>query len=709
MFKRALARIRWIFQTGNGRPAALALLLGLLVIAQFPEQSPFKLARLALFDRYQTVLPRERLSAPVTIVDIDEASLKKFGQWPWPRDRTAELLRKVTALGPLAIGVDIYMPERDQTSPARLAERLTPQQESLRRALNALADHDAVLAEAIAAGPTVLGAAGFEVETLTTSRGLRITPVQSEGGNALDYVRRYPFVLASLPEFQARAAGQALLSVDLQGAVVRRIPLVLGVGDQLVPSLAMEMLRVATGSPAIQAHVGALGIDTISVADLSVRTQPEGDVWLHFGKSDPARYVSAAAVLEGKVPEEMIRNKLVLVGLSGFGLVDNRLTPLGEQVPGVDIQAQLLESLFDGDTLRRPRWIGWIETLMLAAGGLFLIWAVPALRARLASLLATILFVVLFGSGFATFYFGGLLLDAAGVFASLNVVFGSLLGSAFIESDRKRRIAEAALHRERESAAEVAGELAAARRIQLGTLPNADLLFAHEQRFQVAALLEPAREVGGDLYDFFMLDEHRLFFVVGDVSGKGVPASLFMAVAKALGKSIALRGTEGAGSIVSAMNQELARDNPELLFVTMVAGVLDASNGDLEICSAGHDAPRLLHASGEPVVSLITGEGGPPLCMIANFPYPSVWLRLAPGDGLCVITDGVTEAMNGAHSAYGPQRLDALLARQGRAAPPAALAGAVREDVRAFVGTAEPSDDLTLLALRWHGNALNAR
>ncbi len=702
--RRALAYLRRLFQADDGRPMAAALLVLLVIVAQFPERTPFKTARLELFDQYQSVFPRARDSAPVVIVDIDEASLKEIGQWPWPRDRTAELIRVIGRMSPAAIGVDIYMPEPDQTSPAKMAARLEKGQDSLRRALMALPDHDRVLADAIRETPTVLGAAGFDNETLTTSRGLRATPVRVNGGSdadALSSVRRYPFVLASLPELQAAARGQGLLSVDLQGAVVRRIPLVLGVGDALLPSLAIEMLRIATGSPAAELDMGPLGVNRVRVADLAVNTQSDAEVWLHFGKADPARYVSAAALLAGKVPADTLQNKLVLIGLSGFGLVDNRLTPLREQVPGVEIQAQLLESLFDNDLLLRPRWMGWLETALLVAGGAFLIWAVPALRPRLATFLAMILYGVLFGAGFATFKFAGLLLDAAGAFASLNIVLGSLLGSAFIEADRQRRVAEAELHREREAAAQTAGELAAARRIQLGTLPDPVKAFPGETRFTVAALLEPARDVGGDLYDFFMLDARRLFFVVGDVSGKGVPASLFMAVTKALAKSVALRGAAGAAAIVTATNEEIARENPEMLFVTMAAGVLDVETGALELSVAGHDAPRILRASGQ--LELADGEGGPPLCMLDGFDYPQISLQLRPGDTVCLVTDGVTEAMNGQLSPYGPPRLDSVLASAAARSGATGAITAVREGVRDFVAGAEPSDDLTLLAIQWHG------
>ncbi|HMX15698.1 MAG TPA: CHASE2 domain-containing protein [Rhodocyclaceae bacterium] len=698
---RFLALLRRIFQAGRGRPAAVAMLAGLAALLHLPQWSPFHLGQLALFDRYQRVFPRERQSAPAVIVEIDEKSLKTLGQWPWPRDRLAALLENVAALKPAAIGLDIYMPEADGTSPEALAARLPDGAGALRKALRELPTQDQRLAEALRRVPTVLGAAGFDFETLTTSRGLRSVPLHVEGGDALPLVRQYPFVLASLPQLQAAAAGQALLSVDLEGGVVRRVPLVMAVGDALLPSLAMEMLRVATGSTAVEVSLGLAGIDSVRVADLTVPTQPNGEVWLHFGPALEERYVSAADVLAGEVPADRIEGKLVLVGLTGFGLMDTRTTPLKEHVPGIDIQAQLVESFFDGRFLLRPAWMPWVETALLLVGGLFLIWAVPSVKPRIATLLATILFVILFGVGFGLFRATGMLLDAASVFAALNIVFGSLLSSVFIEADRQRRLAEAALHRERESAARVAGELAAARRIQLGSLPRAETAFPGETRFEVAAVLEPAREVGGDLYDFFMLDDRHLFFVVGDVSGKGVPASLFMAVAKALGKSVALRGEAGIAEIVRCANEELSRENPEMLFVTMLAGILDADTGDLALCNAGHDAPWRRGRETEP--QQLTGDGGPPLCVLEDFPYPAQQFRLRRGDSVFVITDGITEAMDGHGVLYGTDRFSAALAKAGPEEPPAALVARVREDVRQFVAGAEASDDLTLLVLRWTG------
>ena len=523
-------------------------------------------------------------------------------------------------------------------------------------------------------------------------------------------------MLASLPELQAAAHGQALLSVGLEDGIVRRLPLVMAVGEQTAPSLALEMLRVATGGDSVRINSGDRGIESIQVADVTIPTQASGEAWLHYAHrptSDASR-VSAADVLEGKVATDVLEQKLVLIGLTGSGLNDMRSTPLGELVPGIEIQAQLIESIFDGRFLLRPGWLKRLELLAFAFIGLLMIWHIPRTQGPLTKSATTmprastwwvlglnLLMVVL---GYVLFYTTGLLLDAASVLIGLFSVLGSLVASALIEISRENERLAQEQQRMREEAARVAGELAAARRIQLGSLPNADLVLANEKRVAVATLLEPAREVGGDLYDLFMIDARRLCFVVGDVSGKGLPAALFMAVTKTLAKSFAMRADASLANVVTNANRELANENPEMLFVTLLIGCLDLDTGRLQLVNAGHDAPWRIAKND--IVEQFTpsaDSGGPPLCVMDDFDYAMQTVALHAGDTLCVVTDGITEAMNCAGDCYGTRRLEATLAKSAGLDNPHALISNIREDVAAFVSGAEASDDMTLLVLHWKG------
>lgn len=478
--------LRRAFLYGRGRPIAIVILLWtttLSVISELPADPaveelssditrPFRSARQFLFDSYQKYYPREPLSQPVTIVAVDETSLARIGQWPWPRNKLAELIDAIDFYQPAAIGFDMYMPEADQTSPDRVADNLPPGTPvELAEQLRALPSHETRLAESLRSVPSVLGAAGFDFTTYTSSAGLRTAPLSIEGGDALPYVRRFEAVLASLPELQAAARGQAILSVDLEFGVVRRIPLIVAIGDEIVSGLAMEMLRIATGSSAVEVVVGAHGVETVGVADLKVPTQGGGEVWLHYAKSasTAGRYVSAIDVLEGRVDPLQLEGKLVMLGLTGSGLHDMRTTALSELVPGIEIQAQLLESLFDGRFVLRPWWMKWLEISAILAIGCFLVWFIPRTDSRLAHFLQTVprasmwltvsLNVLLITLGYLLFRVSGLLLDASSFFIILSGVMGSLVSSAIIEIDRVAKDKAEHEQRIREAGNLIAGNL----------------------------------------------------------------------------------------------------------------------------------------------------------------------------------------------------------------------------------------------------------
>jgi serine phosphatase RsbU (regulator of sigma subunit) len=287
--------------------------------------------------------------------------------------------------------------------------------------------------------------------------------------------------------------------------------------------------------------------------------------------------------------------------------------------------------------------------------------------------------VLALAAGFSLYRASGLLLDASTPALGLAVTFAAVLGMTLAETQAQRRMLRQQLADEREAAARVAGELEAARRIQMGILPDPAAALAGESRAAVYAFLEPARTVGGDLYDVFRLDDGRLFFLVGDVAGKGVPGSLFMAVSKALCKSSALR-------------------------VTAWAGVLDVATGRLTCCNAGHEPAWLLNAAGRELRRLAE-DGGPPLCVMDDYPYATTTYELRPGDTLCLVTDGVTEAMDEQRAMYGRARVDGVLAKVPAGASVAEVGEAIRRDVQVFAAGAEPSDDLTILVVRWVGPA----
>ncbi len=458
--------IRQLLGVARGRPLAIiVLLLVLLSEALFAMPKPVKdlyphwltsvvgflhypleSAQLALFDSYQSVSPRVPQSQPVTILAIDEKSLQKFGQWPWPRDVLANLINTLDFYEPAAIGLDFYMPEPDQNSLEKLVSRLAPEQTYLLAELDSMPSSDFQLAMSLSSTRSVVAAAGFDFATYTTSDSLFSIPVATEGKDPLPFITDYPQVLASLPEFQQAAAGQALLSVPGTAGPVRKMALIMAVNGELIPTLAMEMLRVATGSDAIKVVSGETGVKQVQVADLTVRTQHNSDVWLHYAPIEKTgvRYLSAADLITGNFDPVMLKSKLVVIGLTGAGLSDMRFTALGEQVPGAEIHAQLLESLFDGSLLKRPFWLPWAEILMIAGVGLFLIWFAPRPETLVGALLkykpaqslggVLVFAMLMMALGYLTFWAWGVLFSATSVVIVSSLVTGIFIINTILEN-----------------------------------------------------------------------------------------------------------------------------------------------------------------------------------------------------------------------------------------------------------------------------------
>jgi CHASE2 domain-containing sensor protein len=692
----------------RGRPAGLVLLVALAALIVGPELVPVRALRMVSFDAYQGLVPRARRSAPAVIVEVDDASLARFGQWPWPRRRLAQLVAIVGQGRPAAIGIDLIMPEPDRLSPDRLPELLFGLDPDLARLLGGLPDSDRMLGETLARFPSVLGVVGLDRREAGSVVAIERAPVRLVGPSPQPFLRHFAAAFRSVDPIARGAAGQGIINAGFDGRVVRRVSLVATVGEGIVPTLGVEMLRVASATPALTVRTGPGGVEGVGVGDLFIPTEPDGSAWIHFAPLDPGRFVSAADVLTGRLDPALFERKLVLIGVTAVGLGDRHATPVAPRMTGVEIHAQLLENLYDGQLLARPWWIPWLEAGLLALGGGLVILAVPVWSVGRSALLVAAVLAVILAAGFAIYLRYGALLGVMGPALGVTATYGAMLGFTLTEAQRQRRALRRQLDAEREASARVAGELEAARRIQMGILPAPAEVLRGDDRVEIYAVVEPARIVGGDLYDFFRLDAHRLFFLVGDVSGHGVPGSLFMAVAKALCKSVALRSGGDVGATMRESNAEISRDNPEALFVTLWIGLLDERTGELRYCNAGHEGAWLLAPDGGATQPL-GGGGGPPLCVMEGFAYAPGSYRMRPGETICLVTDGVAEAMDDAGLLYGRERLAAVLAAIPASASVRDVGEAIARDVGRFASGADVSDDLTVLAVRWTGPGVSGR
>ena len=254
-------------------------------------------------------------------------------------------------------------------------------------------------------------------------------------------------------------------------------------------------------------------------------------------------------------------------------------------------------------------------------------------------------------------------------------------------------------HREEAEKERITTELNTAAQIQASMLPHNFPAFPDRNEFDIYAAMDPAREVGGDFYDFFLIDPDHLGLVIGDVSGKGVPASLYMTISKVILQSATMFGQSPAEILTNA-NNTLCTNNPENMFVTIWLGILEISTGRLTAANAGHEYPALMRAGTG--FEILKDKHGLCAGAMTDFPYSQYELRLNPGDKLFVYTDGVPEATDRAERMFGLERMTASLNRVAGETPEGILRG-VREDVDAFVNGASQFDDLTMLCIEYRG------
>ncbi|WP_419786939.1 SpoIIE family protein phosphatase [Pseudodesulfovibrio sp.] len=245
----------------------------------------------------------------------------------------------------------------------------------------------------------------------------------------------------------------------------------------------------------------------------------------------------------------------------------------------------------------------------------------------------------------------------------------------------------------------IESELRIARDIQMGILPKLFPAFPDRTEFEIFASIEPAKEVGGDLYDFFFVDDTHFCFLVGDVSGKGVPAAFFMAVTKTLLKVVSERGM-APGQILSKVNDDLAAENESCMFVTLFLAIVDIETGEVQYANAGHNPPIYMPCGGTP--EWIPPLGEPVAGVMDGMEYTTKTMRMAPGDIIFIYSDGVTEAMNPKQELYSDERLLAFVSAEKEPFAPK-LVKDLDDSIKAFTLGAEQSDDITMLAMQFTG------
>jgi adenylate cyclase len=377
---------------------------------------------------------------PVGIVDIDENSLTKYGQWPWPRTRIADLVTNLTKLGAVVIAFDIMFAEPDRLNPDIAADTFRNLDEETRAKLRALPSNDQFLAEAMQRSRVVLGETGLPAVRGELDKTLPETSFAVLGDNAQQFLFKLSGLLRNTDVLEKVASGRGLLTINPErDGIVRRVPMIMVAQGVTMPSLSLEMLRVATGTETILIKTDPAGIKSVQVKGFQIPTDLNGQLWVHFAHSDRSIYLSPIDVLEGTVDPKKIKGKLVLVGTSAAGLNDIKTTPVDAVMPGVEIHAQVIEAALTHAVLSQPYYGPALEFFAAMLFGLLVIVFAPMFGPITLVLVGALFASLLIGTSWYFYTQQRLLIDFTYPLLSTTSIYLTLIFSSFVREQAQRR------------------------------------------------------------------------------------------------------------------------------------------------------------------------------------------------------------------------------------------------------------------------------
>ena len=427
---------------------ALAILISaiMIIVLDLPLKS---ILQNISFDTFQRLHPREFQNAPVRIVDIDEESLRRHGQWPWPRILLADLVTRLTKMDASAIVFDMVFAEPDRMSPKSLAQ-FWPGEKEIVNLVAKYPDYDEIFAKAISIGPIVAGFSCSSQSIPGNQQPALKARFVAAGDDPIQFLLPFKSAVKNLPVIETAASGNGAFNyfADHDG-IIRHVPLLLRINNDLYPSLSTEALRVAQGAQNIVVKSsgasgenrfgGHTGIVGIRIGSLPVETDPKGEVWLHYSNVRSERYIPAWKVLSGELDNAQIAGHIVFLGTSAKGLLDLKINPLGGTIPGVEIHAQLVEQMIQKSYLLHPDWSPSATVLFLIASWIILNSLVSRSSAILLAFMAICWIGITFTGAWMAFTRSKIFIDPLFPSIALAAMYITCSFFRFLETERDRR------------------------------------------------------------------------------------------------------------------------------------------------------------------------------------------------------------------------------------------------------------------------------
>ena len=541
----------------------------LLVLTKIHDSNFVKRIENISYDTFQSIFIKKSTFEDVVIVDVDEKSIDVIGQFPWRRDIFANLINKLNLNKVAVISFDIFFSEDDRQNPKKILNEFNLNNEEV-------IDSDQLFLESIKSSNVVLSVLGDVSDYKKDNQSKPKTNIIARGSDVSKFTYFFKNKITSLEKFNDAAKGIGNISyLDSQDGVLRSIPMLLKIDNDLWPSLSLETLRVFHNHKNILVNADVNGINEIKTRKYQIKTDPNTLVFVNYKKFNKQNYISAVDVIEGKINEDRLKDKIVLIGSSAQGLFDFVKIPNGKVIPGVETHAHLIENIVNNDFIIKNLSTKIIENVLLLLSLIIVLMIPNKINPKFSIIFYVSLIIVLISFSSIVYQFN-YFIDVLFTILSSAILFITTLYFRYLKENKialdneKKQIV---LKQEREIAGEVQKKLFPR------VFSNKDLIFANNV---------PAKDVSGDYYDFISTNDDEIYFTLADVSGKGVKAGILMANASAVFRSMA-KLDKPVSTIAKFVNNQVADSSYQGMFITAVIGKFNLKDKSIEYINLGHE------------------------------------------------------------------------------------------------------------------------
>jgi len=598
----------------------------LLIIIKFINPPIIQKISFINYDFYQKVFNRGEVK-DITIVDIDEKSIAKVGQFPWRRDVYSKILKNLNQHNPKAIAFDIVFSEEDKQNPKDLLLQL--QKESNQLIDVEVSDTNKIFVDSIKNSKIILPILGEPKDNFVKNNSKPKLRLLAKGENPKNFIYKFKNKIISLEEISNAASGIGSISLipSIDG-VIRNVPVLYNIEDKIWPSLALESVRIATGQKNLLVKSSKNGIELIKTRKNKIPSDQNAVINVKFKKFSNDNYISAVDIMNNDFDQKRIENKIILIGSSAQALFDIVKISNGKTVPGVEIHAHIIDNILKNESIIKNIYTQLAENIIFLILLIFLIFIPMKIKPKFSIIFFVGTIVVINLSSIIiyqfNFYIDFLFSSIAGTLAFMTSLYFRYLeeNSIAIENDKKQSI----LKKEREIAGEVQKKL-----------------FPKNKKIEkyIFAQNTPAKDVSGDYYDYYQVNDNEIYFILGDVTGKGIKAGILMANAASVFRSLAKMDSSVAKTALY-MNNQVKDSSYQAMFITVILGKINLEKKEMEFINMGHEPMMVLDSNFnfEYVKSTLPPMGLMPVKDESFFKTTTMDIS---DKTILIYTDGVTE------------------------------------------------------------------